>query len=77
MKLIRMRKQPIKRMNSWDFDAEVGERVIGIDGKVYDLCESRGRNKSAAGELTPVLARPHKKGARATKIDEGWYWEYE
>ena len=53
------RKQPVSVTiyDPWDFDREVGDIVI--DGcNLFKLAESRGRNKRAAGELTPQLIEP-------------------
>ena len=72
-----MRKQVTGTFNSRDFDAEEGERVIDpINGKMYDLVESSGRNKAASGELTAVLSSPQKRESVAKKIDGVWYWTY-
>lgn len=68
----KMRKQIVGRFNPWNFDAEVGDRVIDFGDNVYDLRESRGRNKAALGELTPVLVKTNKK---AVNIDGVWYWK--
>lgn len=72
----KMRKQVDGRLNMWDWDAEVGQRVIDLDGKVYDLVESTGWGKRMLGELTPRLAAVQRRGARAKEIDGVWYWMY-
>lgn len=75
--LRKMRKQVQRVLIDRDFTHEPGERVVDVfSGKVYDLKVSNGRNKHEMGELTPALARPQKKGAKAVKIDGVWYWEY-
>ena len=73
----KMRKQVKGRLNLWGMDQEAGERVFDFKGIVFDLRESNGRNKRAEGELTPVIARPQKRGAVAVCIDGVWFWEYE
>ena len=45
--------QPSRSITDWTQDAEVGEKVM-YRGWPTKLTESRGRNKAAAGELTPV-----------------------
>lgn len=78
-----MRKQPVGPLNFRDFTLEAGDRVYSqwnaVNGKamfvMYDLRESRGRFKSAAGELTPVLVRKNGKPRFAYKKDGGrWVW---
>jgi len=65
----KMRKQVASVMNPWNFDHVVGERVFdNFSGKVYDLRASTGWGKRSAGDLTPILANPQKKGAKAVKI---------
>ena len=77
MKRRKMRKQVRRSMNCRSWSHEDNERVIDIlDGKVYDLVASTGRNKRSAGELTPRLAPPQRNGATAVEINGVWYWEY-
>ncbi len=47
-----IKRQPQYVCDDWTFHAEVGDKVI-YKGWPHRLVESRGRNKSAAGELTP------------------------
>lgn len=47
-----VKPQPARIVSDWSQDAEPGERVI-YRGWPHRLEESRGRNKSAAGELYP------------------------
>jgi hypothetical protein len=47
-----VKPQPTRIINARSWDAEVGDVVI-YQGEPVRLCESRGRHKSAAGELTP------------------------
>jgi hypothetical protein len=70
-----MRKQVDGPLDPWDHLAEPGDRVVDGRGRVYDLRESRGRDKRDAGDLTPVLAAPQRSGARAVEVDGIWYWE--
>lgn len=76
----RMRKQPVAQLNQWDWDREPGDRVFRPMNKseyaaIYDLVESNGRHKSAAGELTPRLVKKRGKPRRAAMDDVGvWHW---
>ena len=80
--LRRLRKQPVGARNDWDFTAEPGDRVYqrargGADYVyMYDLRESRGRDKAAMGELTPHLVKGRNGlGRHAVLCDDGhWYW---
>ncbi len=70
-----MRKQPVGFLDPWDDSFEVGDRAVDNNNRVFDLLESRGRNKRAQGDLTPVLASPQRNGSYAV-YDEGvWFWE--
>lgn len=72
----KMRKQVSGFLKSWDHDLEPGQRVFdSFDGKVYDLCESNGRNKAASGELSYKEPVAQKKGKIATEINGIWYWQ--
>ena len=76
----RMRKQPSAGYNPWNFDLEAGDRVYDPQPEleccyIYDLVESRGRNKSAAGELTPVLVKKNGYPRRGVLGDGVWYWD--
>ena len=42
-----------REVNDWTMDAEAGD-VVWYRGQLCKLTESRGKNKRAAGELTPV-----------------------
>ena len=74
----KMRKQPVGARNDWNFDLEDGDRVytwITSDSAVMDdLFLSTGKDKRAAGELTP--RRVSKDGrARIAVVKDGvWYW---
>lgn len=75
-----MRKQPVASYNPWNWKAEVGERVYRYCGSgvtiafMFDLRESRGRNKAAAGELTPHSVKKNGQLRLAINIDDIWYW---
>lgn len=75
----KMRKQPMGVRNDWYPDYEPGDRVYRWleyekSALMYDLVESRGRNKAAAGELTPILVKKD-KGPRLAIVKDGiWYW---
>lgn len=76
----KLRKQPTGPLNPWDFGAEPSDRVYEPRPDkdcafIYDLRESRGRNKAAAGELTPQLVVKDGKPRQAVLDDDGlWYW---
>lgn len=80
MKRLRMRKQPVASFSPWDFDREAGERVyrrIGdsAEAEMLDLCESSGRQKAAAGELSYRVVKKLGRARRAVIGDDGvWYW---
>lgn len=38
----------------WNMNAEVGDIMVDAMGQAFYLRKSRGRDKAAAGELTPV-----------------------
>ncbi len=76
----KMRKQPVGVRNDWNFALEDGDRVytwIKFDktAVMYDLVLSNGKNKRAAGELTP--RRVSRDGrARIVSVKDGvWYWD--
>ena len=75
----RMRKQPISVRNDWNHNLEVGDRVYTWvkypeTAMMDDLIESYGRNKAAAGELTPVRVVKNGQCRLATIKDGIWYW---
>lgn len=74
----KLRKQPVARMDPWNFSLEPGDRVFEWRGAdqafMYDLRESHGRNKRAAGELTPYRVTKDGIARRARRIDGIWYW---
>lgn len=69
-----MKKQVIGIYNPWNFDLEHGDRVIDSQGNVFDLYESKGSCKVAAGELSYRLVSSKRK--KAVKINNIWYWKY-
>ncbi len=75
----KMRKQPIGPYSSFDFDLEPGDRTYLDMGRdriwIYDLRESTGRHKQAAGELTPHLVRKNGAPRLARRDKQGiWHW---
>ena len=70
--LRKMRKQPNEDVAYWDL--EPGHRIVRY-GQVWDLYESNGRWKAAAGELSYRIAQTQKMGAKPVKIQDTWYWE--
>jgi hypothetical protein len=75
----RMRKQPVGSANPRNFRLMPGDRVWRQDyttGEFHmmDLRESRGRDKAAAGELTPVIVKKNGR-ARVACVWYGlWFW---
>ena len=78
----KLRKQPIAERDDRDFSREPGDRVYAWafgekDGYavMFDLKESRGRNKRDAGELVPVAVKNGRYLRQAWRDDEGiWHW---
>ena len=76
-----IRKQPVGPLNPRNFSLEAGDRVWQRDyseGTVvmHDLRESTGRDKAAAGDLTPHVVKKNGKPRRAFRANDGkWYWE--
>ena len=68
-----MRRQPTRTVSDWVQDAEVGECII-YRGWPHRLAESRGRNKRAAGELTPVKIRGPRRAIGIRQVNATWYW---
>jgi len=67
-----VKPQPLRSVNDWSFDAEVGERVMYRDWPHY-LQASRGRNKAAAGELTPMRKPcPYGRPGDRLVVKETW-----
>jgi len=77
----RLRKTPKGPYNPWNWDYEAGDRVyepVPLEPGLYymyDLRESRGRNKRDAGELTPVAVKKNGKQRKASYSEDGWYWK--
>jgi len=76
--LRRMRKQPVGGRNDWNHNLEEGDRVytwVSDETVVMDdLVVSRGKNKRASGELTPVRVCSNGKARIAIRKDGVWYW---
>jgi hypothetical protein len=75
----RMRKQPIGHANPRNFRLMPGDRVWRQDhttGEYHmlDLRESRGRDKAAAGELTPVVVKKNGRPRVACVWCGLWFW---
>ena len=79
--MAKLRKQPTAPLNSWDLDAEPGERRFiskpDLEGAyIVDLVEANGRDKRAAGELTPRVVKKSGVPRIAFQDDRGiWYWQ--
>lgn len=78
---VKMRKQPVGRMSPWQFAAEPGDRVYQWHPRfdyayIYDLRESRGKDKSASGVLAPVGVKKNGQLRRAMRLRTGrsWFW---
>jgi hypothetical protein len=76
----RLRKQPIALFNPWNFAAEPGDRMYlpvpeSEGAHIYDVYESRGRNKRAAGELSRRIVKRNGIPRLAFLDDTGvWRW---
>ena len=76
-----MRKQPVGPLDAWNFSLQPGDRVWQRDHSedtvsMFDLRESTGRNKAAAGDLTPHQVKKNRRPRRAFLADDGkWYWD--
>ena len=75
-----MRKQPVGARNDWNFGLEDGDRVytwIKVDktAMMDDLFLSTGKNKRAAGELTPRRVTKDGRARIAVVKDGVWYWD--
>lgn len=81
MKPRKLRKQPVRCYCERDEQAEPGERLFKpmpeLEGAyIIDLVESRGKDKRAAGVLTPQTVRKHARPRIAFMDDSGvWYWQ--
>ena len=64
-------------LNDWCWDAESGDLYIDTRGRLFRLQESRGRNKAAAGELTPMQIKPPEFGLYAALINGRVWWMWE
>ena len=72
----KMRKQVSGVFDPRNFDLEPGQRVYSnVDGKVYDLYESTGRNKSSSGELSYREPKSQKEGKIAENVNGVWFWK--
>ena len=67
-----VKPQPAYVCSDWTFDAEPGD-VVMYHWWPYRLRESRGRNKRAAGELTPVRIKcPYGQPGDMLWVRETW-----
>lgn len=67
-----VKPQPTYICHDWQVAAEVGDEVI-YNHWPHRLTESRGRNKAAAGELTPVRRRcPYGQSGTRLWVRETW-----
>jgi len=61
--------------SSWNWEADHGDYMVRhLDGTLWRLEESRGRNKAAAGELTPRKIPPPVAGAIAEIRGNDVFW---
>ena len=63
--------QPTKEVGGHSFDAEIGDVVI-FTGTPCVLRESRGRDKAASGDLTPVKLKPPYQVGDLLWVKETW-----
>ncbi len=56
-----------------NWDAETGDIMVDWNGRAWRLTASNGRNKRAAGELTPIEIK--KPGYIAVIIEEKLFWK--
>jgi hypothetical protein len=76
----KIRKQPVGPLNAWNYSLLPGDRCWQRDHSedyvlMVDLRESTGRDKAAAGDLTPHTVKRNGKPRRAVLADDGiWYW---
>jgi len=63
--------QPTKEVGGHSFDAEIGDVVI-FTGTPCVLRESRGRDKAASGDLTPVKLKPPYQVGDLLWVKEAW-----
>jgi len=64
--------QPTKEVGGHSFDAEIGDVVI-FTGTPCVLRESRGRDKAASGDLTPVKLKPPYQVGDLLWVKEAWW----
>lgn len=76
MKRRKMRKQITQIYNPYNFDLEVGDRVIDSLGCVSDLKESTGFYQRASGVLIAIPCKKPHPNAKAIQIEGIWYWEW-
>lgn len=69
-----IKPQPFGYRTCWSDDLVAGDIYIETDDSLWKACESRGRNKRAAGELTPVEVKcPYGKIGDRLWVRETWW----
>jgi len=75
IKKIQMRNGTMWPYNGLNYEICPGDKAIcALEGKLYRIEESRGRDKAALGDLTPVEIKPPEWAKRAILIDGVGYW---
>lgn len=67
-------KRKVHHYNPWNEEAQPGDLVVDMKGRLFCLMESNGRNKRAAGDLTPKQIKPPLPDLCATIIDNKVWW---
>ena len=75
----KMHKQPTGPYSPWNFDHEEGDRVfqrLGDTNKaiMFDLFESKGKDKASCGILIERVVMKDGKERVAVCKDGVWYW---
>jgi hypothetical protein len=70
----RRRSAKVKAYYAWDWDAEPGDLMVSGAGELFRLENSRGRDKAAAGDLTPRQIAPPQSGMIAEILDGEVWW---
>jgi hypothetical protein len=67
-------KARVLHWDPWNEDIEPGDLLVDLHGHLFRAAQSRGRNKAAMGELTPITIKPPSPELRAKIIDGEVWW---